>query len=72
MWLEAALENGWEDFRTPHLHPASWGPLGSAFLSTPDCALGEGPVPGSQQALYPLPSVLTGAHCILAVPLTAS
>lgn len=51
-----------------------WGPLLGGPPSSPTlhCALGEGPVPEPQQALYPLPSALTRAHCVLPVPLTAS
>lgn len=51
------LEGVWEDCRTSR---AVWGPPGSPPLH---CVLGEGPVPGPQQALYPLPSALTGALC---------
>ena len=53
-------------------HPHARGPLRAAFFSIPALCAGGGAGSRAPVGLYPLPSALTGAHCVLAAPLTAS
>ena len=56
-------------FQDNHPHPQ--GPLRAAF-SIPALSTGGGAGSRAPVGLYPRPSALTGAHCVLAAPLTTS